>query len=67
MIAAPGPGVLRLASCEADGALTTWLSGEDVKTVRAELEAGRELAAHRADRHYPAEPAAAQRAEPSDA
>ena len=45
MIAALRPGMLRLAAREADGALTTWLSAEDVPAVRGELGTGRELAA----------------------
>jgi probable F420-dependent oxidoreductase len=44
MIAALRPGMLRLAAEEADGALTTWLSADDVRTVRAELGTGTELA-----------------------
>ncbi|NIJ12654.1 putative F420-dependent oxidoreductase [Saccharomonospora amisosensis] len=45
MLAALRPGMLRLAATEADGAITNWLSPEDVRTVRAEVSAGTELAA----------------------
>ncbi|PRX51346.1 putative F420-dependent oxidoreductase [Prauserella shujinwangii] len=45
MLAALRPGMLRLAAREADGAITNWLSPEDVRTVRAELGDGPELVA----------------------
>ncbi|HWE89370.1 MAG TPA: LLM class F420-dependent oxidoreductase [Pseudonocardiaceae bacterium] len=45
MLAALRPGMLRLAAREADGAITNWLSAEDVRTVRAELGPDAELAA----------------------
>lgn len=45
MLAALRPGMLRLAATEADGAITNWLSPEDVRTVRAEVGAETELAA----------------------
>ncbi|ONI68941.1 LLM class F420-dependent oxidoreductase [Kribbella sp. ALI-6-A] len=45
MLAALRPQMLRLARREADGAITNWLSAEDVKQVRAELGDAKELAA----------------------
>jgi probable F420-dependent oxidoreductase len=45
MLAALRPQMLRLAAREADGAVTNWLSAEDVRQVRAELGDGKELAA----------------------
>ncbi|MBB5956771.1 putative F420-dependent oxidoreductase [Saccharothrix tamanrassetensis] len=44
MLAALRPNMLRLAGREADGAITNWLSADDVVKVRAELGRG-ELAA----------------------
>lgn len=45
MLAALRPGMLRLAAKEADGAITNWLSADDVVRVREEVGAGTELAA----------------------
>jgi probable F420-dependent oxidoreductase len=45
MLAALRPGMLRLAARQADGAITNWLSAADVRTVRAALGEGPELAA----------------------
>lgn len=45
MLAALRPGMLRLAAELADGAITNWLSPSDVRSVRAELGEGPELAA----------------------
>jgi probable F420-dependent oxidoreductase len=45
MLAALRPQMLRLAGREADGAITNWLSADDVRQVRAELGDGKELAA----------------------
>ncbi len=45
MLAALRPGMLRLAAREADGAITNWLSADDVSQVRAEVGDGVELAA----------------------
>jgi probable F420-dependent oxidoreductase len=45
MLAALRPGMLRLAAKEADGAITNWLSAQDVRTVRGELGPDVELAA----------------------
>lgn len=45
MLAALRPQMLRLAAREADGAITNWLSAEDVRQVRAELGPDPELAA----------------------
>jgi len=45
VIAALRPGMLHLAAREADGAITNWLSADDVRKVRAELGAGHELIA----------------------
>ncbi len=45
MLAALRPGMLRLAATEADGAITNWLSAQDVRTVRAEIGPDVELAA----------------------
>lgn len=45
MIAALRPGMLRMATREADGAITNWLAPTDVPKVRAELGPDRELAA----------------------
>ncbi|HEX3779631.1 MAG TPA: LLM class F420-dependent oxidoreductase [Pseudonocardiaceae bacterium] len=45
MLAALRPGMLHLAAKEADGAITNWLSADDVRTVRAEIGPEVELAA----------------------
>jgi probable F420-dependent oxidoreductase len=45
MLAALRPQMLRLAAREADGAITNWLSAEDVRQVRTELGDEKELAA----------------------
>jgi probable F420-dependent oxidoreductase len=45
MLAALRPGMLRLAAREADGAITNWLSADDVPRVRDVLGDGVELAA----------------------
>jgi probable F420-dependent oxidoreductase len=45
LLAALRPGMLRLAAREADGAITNWLSAEDVVRVRGELGDKPELAA----------------------
>jgi probable F420-dependent oxidoreductase len=45
MLAALRPQMLRLAAREAGGAITNWLSAEDVGKVRAELGDDKELAA----------------------
>ncbi|MFC4530804.1 LLM class F420-dependent oxidoreductase [Sphaerisporangium dianthi] len=45
VLAALRPRMLRLAAEEADGAITNWLSPQDVGKVRAELGAGTELIA----------------------
>jgi probable F420-dependent oxidoreductase len=45
LLAALRPGMLRLAAREADGAITNWLSAQDVRRVRAELGDEPELAA----------------------
>ena len=45
VLAALRPGMLRLAAGEADGAITNWVSPQDVRKVRAELGAGAELIA----------------------
>jgi probable F420-dependent oxidoreductase len=45
MLAALRPQMLRLAAREADGAITNWLSADDVRQVRAELGPDKELAA----------------------
>jgi probable F420-dependent oxidoreductase len=45
MLAALRPRMLHLAATEADGAITNWLSAEDVRTVRAEIGPDVELAA----------------------
>ena len=45
MLAALRPGMLRLAAKEADGAITNWLSSEDVAQVRKEVGPDLELAA----------------------
>jgi probable F420-dependent oxidoreductase len=44
-LAALRPGMLRLAAREADGAITNWLSPQDVRQVRAELGGEKELLA----------------------
>jgi probable F420-dependent oxidoreductase len=44
-LAALRPGMLRLAAREADGAITNWLSPQDVRQVRAELGGDKELLA----------------------
>lgn len=45
MLAALRPAMLKLAATEADGAITNWLSVEDVRTVRAVIGPDVELAA----------------------
>ena len=45
LVAALRPGMLRLAAREADGAITNWLSPQDVRQVRAELGGDKELLA----------------------
>jgi probable F420-dependent oxidoreductase len=45
VLAALRPGMLRLAAREADGAITNWLSPEDVRQVRTELGGETELIA----------------------
>jgi probable F420-dependent oxidoreductase len=45
MLAALRPGMLKLAATEADGAITNWLSAEDVRTVRGVVGPEVELAA----------------------
>lgn len=45
VLAALRPGMLRLAGREADGAITNWVSPQDVRKVRAELGPGTELIA----------------------
>ena len=45
MLAALRPGMLKLAATEADGAITNWLSADDVRTVRGVVGPGVELAA----------------------
>jgi probable F420-dependent oxidoreductase len=45
LLAALRPGMLRLAAREADGAITNWLSADDVVRVRAEFGDEHELAA----------------------
>lgn len=45
VLAALRPGMLRLAAREADGAITNWLAPHDVRKVRAELGAEKELIA----------------------
>ena len=45
MLAALRPGMLTLAAAEADGAITNWLSAEDVRTVRGVVGPDVELAA----------------------
>jgi probable F420-dependent oxidoreductase len=45
LLAALRPGMLHLAAREADGAITNWLSAQDVARVRAEFGAEHELAA----------------------
>jgi alkanesulfonate monooxygenase SsuD/methylene tetrahydromethanopterin reductase-like flavin-dependent oxidoreductase (luciferase family) len=45
MIAALRASMLHLAAAEADGAITTWLSAEDVRKVRSELGPQIELVA----------------------
>lgn len=45
LLAALRPGMLRLAGREADGAITNWLSADDVTTVRGALGEGPELVA----------------------
>jgi probable F420-dependent oxidoreductase len=45
MLAALRPGMLKLAATEADGAITNWLSAEDVRTVRGVIGPEVELAA----------------------
>jgi probable F420-dependent oxidoreductase len=44
-VAALRRGMLRLAGKEADGAIINWLSADDVKTVVAEVGAGKEVVA----------------------
>jgi probable F420-dependent oxidoreductase len=43
LVAGLRPGMLRMAAREADGAILTWLSADDVKTVAAEVGPGKEL------------------------
>lgn len=45
VLAALRPGMLRLAATESDGAITNWLSAEDVRQVRAEVGPDTELIA----------------------
>jgi len=45
VLAALRPGMLHLAAREADGAITNWLSPQDVRQVRAELGTEKELLA----------------------
>jgi probable F420-dependent oxidoreductase len=45
VLAALRPRMLRLAAAEADGAITNWLSPDDVRQVRAEIGADTELIA----------------------
>jgi probable F420-dependent oxidoreductase len=45
MLAALRPGMLKLAATEADGAITNWLSADDVRTVRKVIGPDVELAA----------------------
>ncbi|QFY13807.1 LLM class F420-dependent oxidoreductase [Nonomuraea phyllanthi] len=45
VLAALRPRMLRLAAAEADGAITNWLSPDDVRRVRAEIGEGTELIA----------------------
>jgi probable F420-dependent oxidoreductase len=45
VLAALRPGMLRLAAREADGAISNWLSPQDVRQVRAELGGDKELIA----------------------
>ncbi len=45
LVAALRPGMLRLASREADGAITNWLSAADVSKVAGELGEGKQLVA----------------------
>ncbi|MFC5823138.1 LLM class F420-dependent oxidoreductase [Nonomuraea insulae] len=45
VLAALRPRMLRLAAAEADGAITNWLSPQDVRKVRAEIGPGTELIA----------------------
>ena len=45
MLAALRPGMLKLAATEADGAITNWLSADDVRTVRQVIGPDVELAA----------------------
>ncbi|MGR6913526.1 LLM class F420-dependent oxidoreductase [[Actinomadura] parvosata] len=45
VLAALRPRMLRLAAKEADGAITNWLSPDDVRQVRAEIGEGTELIA----------------------
>ena len=45
VLAALRPGMLRLAAREADGAITNWLSPDDVRKVRAEFGTEKELIA----------------------
>jgi probable F420-dependent oxidoreductase len=45
LLGALRPGMLRLAGREADGAILNWLAAEDVTTCRAEVGAGKTIAA----------------------
>jgi alkanesulfonate monooxygenase SsuD/methylene tetrahydromethanopterin reductase-like flavin-dependent oxidoreductase (luciferase family) len=45
MVAALRPGMLRLANTESDGAITNWLSADDVSTVASHMEPAKELIA----------------------
>ena len=40
LVAALRPGMLRMAAREGEGAIINWLSADDVKTVRAEIDRG---------------------------
>lgn len=40
LVAALRPGMLRMAAREGEGAIINWLSADDVKTVKAEIDAG---------------------------
>ena len=40
LVAALRPGMLRMAARESDGAIINWLSADDVKTVKAEIDKG---------------------------
>jgi probable F420-dependent oxidoreductase len=40
LVAALRPGMLRMAAREGEGAIINWLSADDVKTVKAEIDSG---------------------------